>query len=181
MSKNILIITSSLRPNSNSDALAASFAKGAVEAGHNVETISLKGKKFGFCTGCMICQKNQDGHCIFKDDAENIVQKMIQADVLVFASPIYYYEMSGQLKVLLDRANPIYPIEYNFRDVYVLTTAADGSDHTPKRALNGIEGWIACFEHAHLAGSLFAGGVDEAGEIATHKALKDAYEMGKKV
>lgn len=106
---------------------------------------------------------------------------MKQADVLVFATPIYYYELSGQMKTMLDRANPLYFIDYAFRDVYLLTTAADQDDMTPERAVNGLEGWISCFEKAGLAGTLFAGGVDAAGEIEGNPVLEKAYEMGRQV
>ena len=177
--KNVLIISSSLRPRSNSDALAEAFARGAAEAGNQVETISLKGKELHFCKGCLVCQKTQK--CVIADDASVIVQKMYAADVLVFATPIYYYEVSGQLKTLLDRANPLYTTDYHFRDVYLLTSAAEDEEQTPARAVTGLGGWIACFEHARLAGSVFAGGVNEPGEIEGHTSLAFAYEMGKTV
>lgn len=99
MNKKVLVISSSLRKTSNSDMLAESFANGAREAGNEVEKISLLGKTIGFCTGCMGCAKT--AKCVIKDDAFDIEQKMEQADVLVFASPIYYYEMCGQLKQCL--------------------------------------------------------------------------------
>ena len=175
--KNVLIISSSLRPRSNSDALAEAFVRGAAEAGNQVETISLKGKELHFCKGCLVCQKTQK--CVIADYASVIVQKMYAADVLVFATPIYYYELSGQLKTLLDRANPLYTTDYHFRDVYLLTSAAEDEEQTPARAVTGLGGWIACFEHARLAGSLFAGGVNEPGEIEGHASLAFAYEMGK--
>ena len=175
----VLIITSSLRPGSNSDALADAFARGAREAGHTVETISLKGKEIRFCKGCLICQKTQ--RCVIADDVPAIVSKMHDADVIVFATPIYYYEMSGQLKTLLDRANPLYTTDYHFRDIYVLTSAAEDEAEVPERAVAGVGGWIDCFEKARLAGSVFAGGVNEAGEIKEHPALAAAFEMGKEV
>ena len=106
---------------------------------------------------------------------------MYEADVLVFATPIYYYELSGQLKTLLDRANPLFTSDYHFRDVYLLTSAADDEERTPARAVSGLEGWIECFENSRLAGSVFAGGVNEPGEIEGHAALASAYEMGKNV
>ena len=111
-----MIITSSLRPGSNSDALADAFARGAREAGHTVETISLKGKEIRFCKGCLICQKTQ--RCVIADDVPAIVSKMHDADVIAFATPIYYYEMSGQLKTLLDRANPLYTTDYQHIKIY---------------------------------------------------------------
>ena len=168
-----------MRHGSNSDALADAFAKGAAEAGNEVETVTLKGKDMHFCIGCLACQKTQK--CVIDDDVPAIVQKMYDADVITFATPIYYYEMSGQLKTLLDRSNPLYTTDYHFRDIYLLTSAADDDASAPERAVSGLEGWIACFENSHLAGTVFAGGVDKAGEIAGHVALKEAYEKGKNV
>ena len=92
----ILIITTSLRAKSNSDILAEQMAAGAKAAGHQVECISLKGKTIEFCRGCLACQKTQK--CVLNDDAVAIAEKVIDADTLVFVTPIYYYEMSGQMK-----------------------------------------------------------------------------------
>jgi multimeric flavodoxin WrbA len=179
MKKNVLIISTSLRKNSNSDALADAFMDGVKEAGNKVERISLAGKTINFCKGCLACQKTQQ--CVIKDDAVAIAEKMLHADVLVFATPIYYYEMSGQMKTLLDRANPLFSSDYAFCDVYMLTTAADNEPYAPERAVNGLQGWIDCFGKAKLAGTVFAGGVNDAGEIRGHKGLDEAYKMGLKV
>lgn len=177
--KNILIISTSLRANSNSDALADAFLKGAQETGHHVRKINLRGKNIRFCQGCLACQKT--GHCVIQDDAAEISQEMHDADILVFATPIYYYEMSGQMKTLLDRANWLYGSNYAFRDIYFLSAAAEDAEGVDARAINGLEGWIACFEQARLAGTVFAGGVNGAGEIAGHAALEKAYQMGKEI
>ena len=99
----------------------------------------------------------------------------------MFATPIYYYEMSGQLKTLLDRLNPLFPGDYAFRDVYLLTAAAEDESMVPKRAISGLEGWIACFERARLAGTVFMGGVTEAGEKPEHPALEEARRMGRSI
>lgn len=177
--KKILIISTSLRGVSNSHLLAESFARGARDAGNDVELITLHNKEIEFCIGCLSCQKT--GKCVIKDDAPAIVGKMHDADVMVFATPIYYYEMSGQLKTLLDRANPLYGGDYHFKDVYMLTSAAEDDKDTPQRAISGLEGWIECFERARLAGTVFARGVTEPGEINGHQALQTAYELGNKI
>ena len=179
MSKNILIISTSLRFNSNSDLLAQSFEKGALEAGHLVERVTLRDKTIQFCKGCLSCVKTQK--CVIHDDVNEIVEKMKEANVLVFSTPIYYYEMCGQMKTMLDRANPLYGSDYQFREVYLLTCAAEEDEGAAKRAVEGLKGWIACFEKAKLAGALFAGGVTEAGEIKEHSALQKAYDMGRAI
>lgn len=93
MAKNILILSASLRAGSNSETLANAFADGARAAGHTVEVVSLRGKSIAFCRGCLACQTL--GRCVIDDDAVAITEKMQHADVIVFATPIYYYEMSG--------------------------------------------------------------------------------------
>ncbi len=179
MDKNILVISTSPRRRGNSEALADAFIRGAREAGNRVQKISLYDKTIGFCQGCLACQKTQ--RCVIHDDAGDIVQNMLTADVIVFATPIYYYEMSGQMKTMLDRANPLYAADYAFRDIYLLSAAAEDEEGVDSRAVSGLEGWIACFERARLAGAVFAGGVNAVGEIQGHPALDKAYQMGKAV
>lgn len=174
--KKVLIISSSLRAHSNSDALSTAFAEGAREAGHVVECISLKGKEIRFCTACYACKKT--GRCVALDDAPEIISKIQVADVVVLATPIYYYEMCGQLKTLLDRTVSIYNEPYTFRDVYLLATAAEDEPSTPERAFNGLGGWVECFEKARIAGQVFAGGVYEQNTILGHSALETARKMG---
>ena len=177
MSK-VLVISTSLRLKSNSDALAESLIRGARDAGHEVEHISLKGKDLKFCTGCLDCQKTQQ--CVLKDDAVRIAERVKASDTLVFATPIYYYEMSGQMKTLLDRLNPLYPSDYRFRKVYMLMTAAEDEAFVPEKAVSGLQGWVDCFEKAELAGTLFCGGISEPGEAAGKKEARDkAYAFGK--
>lgn len=177
--KKVLIISTSLRGLSNSHTLAEAFARGAKESGNDVELITLHHKEIKFCIGCLSCVKT--GKCVIADDAPEITSKIHDADVVVFATPIYYYEMSGQMKTLLDRANPLYGRDYRFTDVYLLTSAAEDEEHVPSRAISGLEGWIECFDRSHLAGTVFAGGVNDPGEIKGHPSIEKAYEMGRNV
>lgn len=180
MRKKVLILSTSLRRGSNSGALADQFARGAREAGHEVEKISLTGKEIQFCRGCLACQKTN--RCVIHDDADQIVQeKILSADVLAFATPIYYYEMSGQMKTLLDRANPLYSTDYAFREVYLIATAAEDGDEVWARAVSGLEGWIACFPKARLAGVVFGGNATDAGGIQGSPAMGKAFEAGKAI
>lgn len=177
--KNVLVISTSLRTNSNSEALADAYLRGAVDAGHHTEKVTLRGKEIQFCRGCLACQ--QLGRCVIQDDAAEISRKMHDADVIAFATPIYYYEMSGQMKTLLDRANSLYGSDYKFTDIYMLTTAAEDEAFVPQRAVSGLQGWIDCFERASLKGSVFAGGVNAPGEIEGHPALARAFALGQQV
>ena len=177
MSK-VLIIKTSLRAKSNSDILADKVVEGAKDAGHDVEVISLKDKTVGFCKGCLACQTTQK--CVIKDDAVEIAEKVKDVDTLVFATPIYYYEMSGQMKTLLDRLNPLFPSDYKFRNVYMISTAAEDETFVPEKAVSGLNGWIDCFEKASFKSSLFCGGINDMGEAADKEEEKrEAYEFGK--
>ena len=179
MSKTVLVLSTSPRKGGNSDALADAFVRGAQEAGNQVEKITLYDKTIGFCKGCLSCQNTQ--RCIIRDDADAITQKMLTADVIAFATPIYYYGMCGQMKTLLDRANPLFPADYQFRDIYLLAAAAEENEHTVDGAVTGLQGWIDCFEKSRLAGTVFAGGVTAVGEIQGHPALQRAFDLGKTV
>lgn len=179
MSKNVIIISSSLRKGSNSEAMADEFMKGTKEAGHNAEKISLAGKTINFCIGCLACQKTQK--CVIDDDTGEIIEKMLKADVIVFATPVYYYSVCGQLKTLFDRANPLFASDYKFRDIYLLTSAAEDEAETVKGTETAVQGWVDCFKEAKLKKTIFAGGVNDAGDIKGHPALKEAYETGKQL
>lgn len=180
MTKKVLIISTSLRNDANSEILAHETERGAVDAGHDVEFVSLKGKDIKFCKGCLACQKL--GRCVINDDANEITNKMREADVIVWATPIYYYEMSGQMKTLIDRANSLFTTGKNFTEVYVITTSADTEKGVIQTVLTGVNGWIDCYEDVELCGYLEAGGVDTPNEIRSNKEMMEqAYEMGKKI
>ena len=178
MSKKVLIISTSLRGGSNSDILAKECEKGALEAGHNVEYISLKGKDIQFCIGCLSCQAKKS--CVLKDDVAGIMEKVMEAETIVFATPIYYYEMSGQMKTLLDRLNPLYAREYKFRNIYMIATTAENEKSAFEKAYNGLQGWVDCFEKVQLKGMITGGGIGDANDAGNHLAvMKKAYELGK--
>ncbi len=180
MAKKVLIIATSLRGGSNSDILAKECEKGALDAGHSVEYISLKGKTIHYCIGCFACQKQ--GYCVIKDDVAEIMEKVKNAEVIVWATPIYYYEMCGQMKTLIDRLNPLFPTDYNFRDIYMLATSDDPSEKSVEKAYNGLQGWADCFKKSSLKGFVHCGGVEGAKEVLAHTdALQKAYELGKNI
>lgn len=182
MNKKVLVISTSMRQKGNSDQLADEFIKGAEDAGHTVGKITLYDKAIHFCKGCLACQNSTQGHCVFQDDADAIIKKMAEADVIAFATPIYFYEMSGQMKTLLDRSNPLFPIAYKFRVIYLLTSAADGEKSAMDGAIKGLQGWIDCFEEARLKGVVYGTASDAMNAILTHpETLQAAYEMGSHV
>lgn len=177
--KKILIISSSPRKNGNSELLVKEFANGALEKGNQVEIIYLREKQYSFCKGCLACQKIK--HCVIDDDAVEIASKMHDSDIIVFATPVYYYSVSGQLKTMLDRANPLFGTDYKFNDIYILATAAENGAETFDGVEKAIQGWVDCFERAKVSGTVFAGGVNDIDDIKGNEILKQAYELGKTV
>lgn len=180
MSKKVLIISSSLRNGSNSEIMAMEALRGAADAGNDTEFLSLKDKDLKFCKGCLACQHT--GKCVIRDDMDQMIDKVRNADAIIFATPIYYYELSGQLKTFLDRCNPLYISDYRFRNIYLITTSAEDGDRVYERAVSGLNGWIDCFPEAVFSGNISGGGINDAEEIAAKKdVLKRAYEFGKNI
>ena len=180
MNKKVLIISSSPRKGGNSETLAAAFAKGAREAGNQVETVSLREKQVGFCKGCLACLKL--GHCVIQDDAVEIAAKMHDADVLVFATPVYYYSVSGQLKTMLDRANPLYDTDYAFTQAYLLATAAEDAPETFEGTEKAVQGWVDCFPEAKLCGLVAGEEIGDPKDAVNHPdVMEKAYELGKEI
>ena len=177
--KNVVVVTSSPRKDGNSEILAKSFARGASDSGHNVKFVAVRDIDLKFCSGCMYCQSH--GACVLKDGMNSLYEDFQNADVLVFASPVYYYSVSGQLKTFLDRLNPLYPRDNNFKEVYLLATSAENDESAMDGSVTAIQGWIDCFDGVSLTNVLIAIGVDSKGEIIDTDFPHKAYEMGKAV
>lgn len=179
MAKKVLIVSSSLRYGSNSEQMAEEALRGAKEAGAEAELISLKDKDLKFCKGCLACQKI--GKCVIQDDMGQMIEKVKNAEVIIFATPVYYYGICGQMKTFLDRCNPIYGQENAFREIYLMTASADDSEEAHQKALANLNGWIECFPEAAFKGGVNGGGINDANGIKDRPdVLKQAYELGKK-
>ena len=179
MSKKVFIVSTTPRKGGNSEILADEFARGAKKAGHNVTKINIRDLNLKFCIGCLYCQSHDK--CVHNDEMNGLYSEVQNADVLVFATPIYYYEMSGQLKTFLDRLNPLYPRENKFKDVYLLATAADSADSAMDGAIKGVQGWIECFDGVQLKGFVRGTDADGIGTISSTPAPNRAYDMGKNI
>lgn len=177
MSKKVLIIGGSPRINGNSEILSDQFAKGAIDGGNQVESISLAGKKLGFCTACYACQK---GECPQKDNAPAIIRKMLAADVIVLATPVYFYTMTAQLKALIDRSVMVYP-QIKEKEFYFLMTMADSDENNFAGTLAALRGFVLCCENSVEKGIVQAAGVYEKGAILNHPAMIKAYQLGRAV
>ena len=102
MGKNVLILSASPRKGGNSDILCDEFKKGAEKAGNSVEKIFLRDKKISPCVACYYC-KDHEGKCAINDDMAYIIDRIMKSDVIVMASPVYFYSVNAQIKALIDR------------------------------------------------------------------------------
>lgn len=177
MSKNVLILSGSPRKGGNSDLLCDEFARGAKEAGNNVEKIRVSAKKIAPCTGCYYCEKH-GGACIQKDDMADILQKMIDADVIVLASPVYFYSIDAQLKAVIDRTVARW-LEVENKEFYYIATMADEALSSADTTLACFRGYADCVKGAVERGVVIGSGVYAPGEIKNSPAFEQAYQMGR--
>ncbi len=179
MSKKVLILAGSPRKGGNSDTLCVAFQKGAQEAGHEVEIIRVADKNIHYCIGCGTCHKT--GKCVFQDDVPAILEKMVAADVLVLATPVYFYSMSAQLKTLIDRTVPRYT-EITNKEVYFIIAAADTDKPIMEKVIEALRGFTRdCLDGTVEKGTVYGLGAYEIGDVTATPALQAAYEMGKGV
>lgn len=177
MTKKILILSGSFRKQGNSDLLCDEFMRGAAEAGHTVEKIFVNDKQINYCRGCGVC--NTTHKCIQKDDMEAILDKMVNADVIVLATPVYFYTMNGQMKTLIDRTVPRYT-EISHKDFYFIVAAADDNRANMEKTLEGFRGFTDdCLDDAREKGIIYGTGAWNLGDIKGQPAMNEAYEMGK--
>lgn len=177
--KKVIVVTSTPRKGGNSEILAQKFAEGAQAAGNEVLFVNVRDIGLQYCTGCMYCKSHDK--CVLGDGMNALYTQFQNADVLAFATPVYYYSVSGQLKTFLDRLNPLYPRDNKFKDVYLLATAAEDEESAMDGAATAVQGWIDCFDGVQLKGVLRGIGVDGKGEINGTDFPAKAYEMGKNV
>lgn len=175
--KKVLVLSSSPRKGGNSDLLCDEFIRGAKEKGNEVEKIFLREKKINYCVACEYCMKN-NGVCVQKDDMAEILDKMIKADVIVMATPVYFYTMDGQIKTLIDRTVARYT-EIKNKEFYFIATAAVGSKAPMERTIDGFRGFTDCLDGPVEKGIIYGKGVWAKGEVKGSHAMKEAYEMGK--
>lgn len=177
MSKKILILSASPRKGGNSDALCDAFAKGAKEAGYYVEKIFLADKNIQYCRACEVCYTN-GGVCIWKDDMKDILEKMVTSDVIVMASPVYFYTINAQMKTLIDRTVSRYT-EIAGKDFYFFVTAADQDKEMLERSVECFRGFLDCVDDPVEKGVIYGAGLDQKGASKGSIYEKQAYEMGK--
>ena len=178
MSKKVLILSGSPRKGGNSDLLCDEFMKGALEARHDVEKIRVQEKKVACCMGCYVCKDS--GVCAIKDDMTEIMQKMIDCDVMVLASPVYFYSIDAQLKAVIDRSVCRWT-EVKDKEFYYIVTCADTERASTDTTIACFRGYADCVEGAVEKGVIYGTGVYQTGEIRNTKVMREAYELGRYV
>ncbi|MBQ9647533.1 MAG: flavodoxin family protein [Oscillospiraceae bacterium] len=179
MSKKVLILSGSPRRGGNSDLLCDEFLRGALEAGNDAEKIFIRGKKIAPCAACYYC-KDHDGACAIKDDMAEVLDKMQAADVIVMASPVYFYSIDAQMKAVIDRCVARWTNIPN-KEFYYIMTSAEDSDTVMDCTLECFRGFAACLDGAVEKGVICGKGVYEKGSVQSKAVMREAYEMGKAV
>lgn len=175
MSKTILAIVSSPRQGGNSELLVDEFIAGAKESGHTTAKVALREKKIAPCLACEACLNN-GGICVQKDDMKEIIEQIIAADVIVLSTPVYYYSISAQLKIMIDRTLAGGGKLKN-KEFYFIATAADGA-HAMECTMNDMQGFVNCVPGSVVKGKIY-GSAFRVGEIKGKPAMKEAYALGK--
>lgn len=179
MSKKVLILSSSPRKGGNSDTLCDQFGKGAEEAGNQVEKIRLADLNIDYCSACYACKTK--GRCVKQDDMEQVIANMRAADVIVLATPVYFYTMSAQMKTMIDRTlGGAQKSGLENKEFYFIATAADGKA-AMERTVDGLRGYIECLPGAKEMGVIYGAGVWQLGDIQKNPAMQEAYQMGKNI
>ena len=173
---NILILSGSPRKGGNTELLTETFAKGAAEH-HHVEIVSVRNYKVNPCLGCNVCFKNETHTCAQKDDIAIIYEKMHQADMLVIASPVYFYGISAQLKAIIDRFHNPIRNSFNIQKMALLLV---GAASLPELFDAILTEYNLCLKFFNIedAGKVLVRGVKEKGDINNTDALNDAYKLG---
>ena len=179
MAKKVLILSSSPRRGGNSDTLCDEFMRGAVEAGNEAEKIFLRDKTIHYCTGCSTCSLHGKP-CPQKDDAADVINRMLEADVIVMATPVYFYTMSAQMKTLIDRCCGLYT-QMTGKEFYFIVSAAEDNKQKMLRTIDTFQGFLDCLENPSVKGTVFGLGVWQVGEIKGNPAMAEAYEMGRNI
>lgn len=181
MSKQILIIKGSPRKSGNTSAMADAFVRGTSENKNIITEVVLKDKTIGDCMGCGACQRN-GGVCVQKDDMAEIYDAMKKADVIVLASPVYFYTWTSLMKRMIDRTFAVEPFLTD-KTFYLISTGAAPEEKYMQTMIDSFRQYISCFRAGgnEAGGILFAYGTNGPSDVKNMSALEEAYQMGKTV
>lgn len=175
--KTVLILSSSPRRGGNSEQLCLQFRKGAEEAGHSVEMLNINDYDIRYFDQP---EYDRRASAAAADDAAAIIARMKAADVIVLSSPVYFNNMTGQLKALIDR---VYGHEKDLagKEFYYIATSTDSSDEGVGAVFDAFHGFAVCLYGSVERGAIKGNGARNRGDIDSHPAMRQAYEMGKAI
>lgn len=174
--KTVLVISASPRRGGNTDLLCDEFVRGAKEAGGNVEKIFLDDYKIDFFHE----QHEHSADSVSAgDQAPLIIEKMVNADIIVLSSPVYYMNIDGQLKTLMDRCFRNQGLAG--KEFYYITACADAEDSTAETAIFAFRGFVVCLPKPVERGMVKAIGMGRKGAVEQSKYMQEAYNLGKNI
>ena len=173
---NILILSGSPRKGGNTDLLVEAFVKGASPR-HHVEIVSVRDYKINSCMGCNACFTREDHACCQKDDMHFVYDKMANAEMLVIASPVYFYGLSAQLKAVIDRFHN--PIRDTFH-IHKIALLLVGAASLPELFDGILVQYKLCLKFFKLedVGLVLVRGAKDKGDVKNGDSLKQAFELG---
>ena len=174
--KKVLVISSSPRKGGNSDILADRFAEGAKAAGHDAEKVFLADKNINYCKACCACCASHK--CVQNDDMAELLDKMAAADVVVLASPVYFYSMCAQMKTFIDRCFARYK-ELGGKDFYFIITAGNPDKSLMQNTIDRFRGYaLKCLDNATEKKVIYGLGTMQKGDVKNLPAYDEAYQAG---
>lgn len=176
--KKVLIVKGSPRRNGNTSRMADAFCQGAKESGNQVKVLSLIDTKISDCVACNACQ-NGNG-CVQKDDMQEIYKDMMNADRIVFASPVYFYCWTSLMKRMIDRTYALEGALKN-KDFYLLSAGAAPEEKYMQTMKDCFVQYVSCFENCTVKQMLIAYGTNKQDDVVNMPVIKEAYRIGKNV
>ena len=174
--KNLILIQAAGRRHGNTDLLADEFVHGAENAGVKVEKVYVADKNIRGCLGCMGCRRNS-GVCVQKDDMQDIYPKLLNADIVVMSSPVYFYNVNAQLKAVMDRTFAIEPT-WKGKEFWLVSTGMAPDVKWMETMIRNFKEYISCFEGSHFCGIVSGHGTGNKGDICGTDYMHRAYEAG---
>lgn len=175
--KRVVIISAATRKGGNTDLLCDEFARGAKEAGGDVEKIFLGDYNIGYFS---MADMQGDSAKAAKDDAPQLVEKLVGADIIVLSSPVYFMNITGQMKTFIDRTFSRY-LDMQNKEFYYIVACADEAESTADCGITGMRGFVMCLPNSTERGYVKALGIRGKQDVKETKYMKEAYELGKKI
>ncbi|MDO4163487.1 MAG: flavodoxin family protein [Bacteroides sp.] len=177
--KKVLIISGSPRKGGNTDLLCDEFARGAAEVGGDVEKIFLSDYQIDYFTEADE-QRTGDSAHVAQDDAPMLIDKLVDADIIVLASPVYFMNITGQMKTFIDRTFSRFR-DMKDKEFFYITACADPAESTADFAIAGFRGFVMCLPNPTERGWVKAVGMGRKGGVKGTQYMDEAYQLGKKI